>query len=291
MIKKLGNILILGAYGRLGEDLSRFLNKYHNVIRQGRHKDAQVYLPSLDVESLKQVLIEFNITSIINLIAMTNVNDCENMAGDAFFANAIIPKYIRSAVKQNNNEIFVLHISTDQIYSGHDIHEEHQVNPCNVYGASKLAGEQLINASSNTCILRTNYFGFSKVGNRSSFLDWLVTSIKAHQEISIYQDVYFTPVGSKTLCSVISMLIDNRTSGIYNFGSSKSISKADFALIVANIMEISDPRFIITDYPKASSIKRPNNMSMKSEKILNTLNMCPVAIEREVKRELETLTI
>lgn len=289
MIAKVENILILGAYGRLGENLSSFLDKYHNVTRQGRNKDAQLYLPNLNVQSLKRVLGEFKITAIINLIAMTDVNDCENIASDAFFANAIIPQYIRAAVNQCDKEIFVLHISTDQIYSGQDLHEEHQVNPCNVYGVSKLAGEQLINAPTNTCILRTNYFGLSRVNNQSSFLDWILTSIKENQEISIYQDVYFTPVGSRTLCSIILMLIDNRTSGTYNFGSNRSISKADFAMIVANAMSVLAPPFVLAEYPRNSLVNRPRNMSMNSERILSRLSIDSVNIEREVMHELQTL--
>ena len=289
MTARVENILILGAYGRLGEDLSLSLNKSHNVLRHGRNKDAQVYLPILAAQSLKQVLGEFKITTIINLIAMTDVNECEKMASDAFIANAIIPQYIRVAVNEFDSNIFVLHISTDHIYSGQDMHEEHQVKPCNVYGVSKLAGEQLINCSTNTCILRTNYFGFSKVNSRSSFLDWIVTSIKKNQEISIYQDVYFTPVGSKTLCSVISNIIDNRTSGTYNFGSNRSISKADFAKIVADAMSILHPPFILAEYPKNSLTTRPRNMSMNSERILACLAIDSVDIEREVMQELQML--
>ena len=82
--------------------------------------------------------------------------------------------------------------------------------------------------------LRTNYFGLSEVSNRSSYLNWLVESIIDNRNINIYEDIFFTPVGCQTLCSVISSIIDQRTSGTYNFGSSKNISKAEFALLVAS---------------------------------------------------------
>ena len=120
-------------------------------------------------------------------------------------------------------------------------------------------------------------------------MDWIVTSIKKNQEISIYQDVYFTPVGSKTLCSVISNIIDNRTSGTYNFGSNRSISKADFAKIVADAMSILHPPFILAEYPKTSLPTRPRNMSMNSERILACLAIDSVDIEREVMQELQML--
>ena len=85
------------------------------------------------------------------------------------------------------------------------------------------------------------------------------------------------------------MIINNRTSGIYNFGSNRSISKADFAKIVAHVMAIKDPPFIVAEYPKNSSVNRPRNMSMNSEKILARLSIEPVNIEREVIHELRMI--
>ena len=289
MMPRVENILILGAYGRLGEALSLILDTSHNVLRHGRNKDAQVYLPELTVHSLMQTLVEYKITAVINLIAFTDVNKCENETMNAFYANATIPHYIRTAVDEINRDIFVLQVSTDQIYSGIGMLDETCINPINVYSVSKFAGEQLINACANTCILRTNYFGLSLVNNRSSFLDWIVDSIQENKEISVYQDVFYTPVGSKTLCSTILMLIDDRVSGTFNFGSNKSISKADFAWIVADAMNIQDPRFVMSEYPKNALVNRPKNMSMNSKKLLNTLALDPIKIEREVKHELQTL--
>ncbi len=289
MILRVENILILGAYGRLGEDLSLFLGRYHKVFRHGRNNNAQVYIPELSVCSLTEVLSEHKITVIVNLVAMTDVNKCESAAMHAFFANALIPHYVRNAVDSFDKDIFVLQLSTDQLYSGNGMLAEECVKPINVYGISKLSGEYLINSSVNTCILRTNYFGLSAVTNRSSFLDWIVDSIQESKRISIYKNVFFTPVGSTTLCSVIAMIIENKTTGTYNLGSNKRISKADFAWAVANVMQIPNPKFTPVDYPTNALVKRPDNMSMNSEKLLNTLSIDPVLIEHEIKRELESL--
>lgn len=284
------NILILGAYGRLGEVLSLILNESHNVFRHGRNKDAQVHISELSIHSIKQVLIKYKITSVVNLVAMTDVNRCENEVSSAFHANATIPHFLRSAVDEINKDIYVLQVSTDQIYSGDGMLDETCVNPTNVYGVSKLAGEQLIYSPAKTCILRTNYFGLSKVENRSSFLDWIKNSIQNKEEISVYQDIYFTPVGSKTLCSTILKLINSNVSGIFNFGSSESISKADFACIVAKTMNVKKPKFLMTEYPNEASVIRPKNMSMNSKKISDALSLKPVKVEAEVKHELQKLS-
>ena len=79
--------------------------------------------------------------------------------------------------------------------------------------------------------------------------------------------------------------------GLYNFGSSKSISKAEFAFLVANILGVSSPNFECIEYPADAVVKRPKNMSMESQKLLNELNLDPIDVEIEVKRELRLVAV
>ena len=141
--------------------------KFHKIYRQGRHKDAQIYLSKINKDSLVHVLKDNDITVVINLIAMTDVAACEISPSDAFLANSIIPKNVREAIDEVNDKIFVLHVSTDQVYSGGEpVRRDGFESMQCVMSASKLAGEYLIDSSNNTCILRTNYFGLSEVSNR-----------------------------------------------------------------------------------------------------------------------------
>ncbi|MDA9148572.1 sugar nucleotide-binding protein [Alphaproteobacteria bacterium] len=288
---KLGfeNVLILGAYGRLGVQLSRFLENTHNVIRVGRNKDSAVIIKDFTIKTIEELLLIYNVKILINLIAATNVDDCDNYPDEAFLANSIIPHYISNAVNRLDRDVFVLHISTDQVYSGKTLHKEEDINPCNVYGVSKLSGELFIANSKNVCILRTNYFGLSHAVNNESYLDWLVSSIIAKRQISVFQNVFFTPVGCRSLCFMILRLIKKKLLGTYNFGSCRALSKAEFAEIVAKKLGVDNPKFIYSDYVSNSNIKRPLDMTMESKKLLTELLFDPIVVEDDISYELGDL--
>lgn len=285
------NILIMGAYGRLGTELGSFLAPYHNVLRLGRNKTAQVCIENLTIQAIEKVLRTYNITIIINLIANTDVDGCECDSDKAFFANAVIPQYISSALNNVNSEIFVLQLSTDQVYSEKTSHKEHQYKPCNVYGISKFSGEMAIASSSNVCVLRTNYFGLSTADNRTSYLDWLTDSIIGLKETSLFQNVFFTPIGCTRLCSIILLLLQRKLVGTYNLGSSRVISKAEFAEIVANRLGADNSHFIYSEYSSSANVKRPLDMSMDSSKLLNELMMDPIVVEDDISTELSKMAV
>ncbi len=290
MTSRSENILIMGAYGRLGTELSLFLSKTHNVLRLGRNESAQVCITDLTVSSLENVLKSYNIGIIVNLIADTDVDRCQRDPLQAFFSNAVIPQYINSAVNEVNSEIFILQVSTDQVYSGKGLHKEHQYKPCNVYGISKLAGEIAVATSGNVCVLRTNYFGFSPISNRTSYFDWLTDSITKQKKISIFQNVFFSPLGSSKLCSIILLILTRKLTGTYNLGSNRAISKAEFAQVLANKLRIFYPQFEYSDYSSRANVKRPLDMSMNSKRLLDKLKMDPIIVENEISIELSNMT-
>ena len=229
-------VLVFGAYGRLGVELSAYLENDYSIVRVGRTSAAEVCLKEFDKSAIIKLIDHYDVGTIINLIAQTDVVSCENNPMDAFFTNAVVPQNIQEAVNTFTRDIYVLHISSDQVYSGSGLHKESQISPCNVYGASKLSGEISMVNLPEVCILRTNYFGFSKAHKRSSYLDWLVSSIKESQMISVFQNVLFTPVGCISLCETIRKILEHRITGTYNFGSNRPISKAYFADTVARLL-------------------------------------------------------
>ena len=74
-------------------------------------------------------------------------------------------------------DFHLIHLSTDQVYSGFGIHKESCVNPLNVYGITKYCSE-LVASKIDSTIIRTNYHSKSLVPKRYSFSDWLVKSLK-----------------------------------------------------------------------------------------------------------------
>ena len=114
---------------------------------------------------------------IINLIAETNVDLCEKKKKHCLKVNFEIVKNIVNSVIKLKYNIFFLQISSDQVYSGKGPHDEKKIKPLNQYSLSKKYSEKW-SSKINSCILRTNFFGFSKYKNKVTFTDWIYRSLK-----------------------------------------------------------------------------------------------------------------
>ena len=88
---------------------------------------------------------------------------------------SIFVRNLVKAIKKYKNNIHLIHISTDQVYSGKGNHTESIVHPINYYGKSKLKGE-LAAKKINSTIFRTNYIGKTK--NKSNLTSWIYNNLK-----------------------------------------------------------------------------------------------------------------
>ena len=159
---------------------------------------------------------------IINLIANTDVDDCEINISKAFSINCSVLENIVSSSKDS----YLIHISTDQIYSGNGPHVEEKANPKNIYSITKYISEFIANKK-RSLILRTNFVGKS-YSEKSSFTDWVVKYSEAKKQMYLFKDLFFSPVHTSFLSDVIiKALLDNKV-GIYNLGSKNGITKANF---------------------------------------------------------------
>ena len=230
------NILVLGAYGLLGSYLCPSLSKNsYKVLRQGSSVDAELsFLPYLDDELLK--VIEKNKPKIIiNLIALTNIDNCEKDPNLAYLLNVkTVEKIIQAKAYF---DFHLIHLSTDQVYSGAGIHKENCVNPVNVYGITKYCSELLASKIGST-IIRTNYHSKSLVPKKLSFSDWLVNSFKNGDRITLFDDIYFNAVHVSFLIKIIKNSIQEKQIGTFNVGCKDSTTKAKFAISLAKLLNL-----------------------------------------------------
>ncbi len=147
-------ILLLGHKGMLGSDLLLKLSAEHEVV--GMDKEEIDIVSASDCEKAIKG-IEPDI--VINAAAYTNVDGCETAKDECFAVNAEAVKNIAEACRNKN--IRIIHFSTDYVFDGaakQPYKEDHQCNPINTYGASKMAGERYLRSLSNNYILiRTSW--------------------------------------------------------------------------------------------------------------------------------------
>jgi dTDP-4-dehydrorhamnose reductase len=227
----MARVLILGSYGLLGTVLCQALTKIgHQVFRQGRGDEAD---HQGDPNKLKDVLELLRKTLpdvVVNLVASTNVDACESDPQMAYLVNVRTIEILAIALRGSG--IYLVHVSTDQVYDGSGPHKEDTVCPCNVYGLSKYTGE-LFAATIGATVLRTNFVGRSQVLGRAAFTDWIVKSMREQSPITLFDDVLFSALHMSTLSTVIEQAIQKHPQGTFNVGCVDGISKAQFALKLA----------------------------------------------------------
>jgi dTDP-4-dehydrorhamnose reductase len=228
-------IAILGAYGLLGSSLSQRLARCgYAVLRQGRGAAAEARVDPVDNHSLIELLARNRVDVVVNLVAATNVDQCEEVPQLAYRANVKVVEALASAIRNPAVSMapHLVQISTDQVYDGIGPHGEAAADPCNVYALSKLAGEIAAEKVGAT-VLRTNYFGLSRCVGRSSLSDWIVHSLRSGERITVFDDVLFSALHIETLCEAIELAVRKRVVGTYNVGCKDGASKAQLAFGLA----------------------------------------------------------
>ena len=268
-------IMIIGANSFLGVHLSNYLKKKNIIIKCGRNKNHDIVLKNFKKEKLSKIFQKNLPDVVINLIALTDVDLCEKKHLKAEKVNSgIIKNIVNSLIEANlSDKIFLLHLSTDQVYSGKGPHKENHTNPINNYGKTKLKGERFVKKI-NGCILRTNFVGKSLNYKKKSFTDWIFESLNKKKKIQVFNNVMFSTLDVKSLCKYISLVIRKKNTGIYNLGSRNGLSKAQYAMRFAKKLKLNTKLIKIVKYNrKFLTAKRPLDMRMNLnffEKKFNT---------------------
>lgn len=286
----MSKVLIFGATGMLGSSLRPYLlHQGHEVFTAGRSESSDVlFSGSSTLLNLYKGLIKIEPEVLINLIAATNVDQCEQFPEMAHELNSEIPKCIALACHDyRGNSPHLIHISSDQVYSGSGPHLEPHPKPCNEYGASKLAGERWALEVGGT-VLRTNFVGASRKEGRDGFTDWLYKSNLSRAPINVLGDVLFSPGHIADVCEAIDLVLKNPVSGVYNYGAQSAISKSDFSFAFINGLNLN-PNLLnkcqLKDLTLAA--KRPNDMVMDISLFEKTFSKkCP-EISDVIKKSIE----
>ena len=274
--------LIIGSSGMLGEVLKKvFINESIEFITHDRTKENNTYIDEKNYKKeLDLKLITYKPKIIINLVAKTDILECEKNPQKAFQVNVDILKHL--VVNIDKNKTHLIHISTDQVYSGIGPHTEKVVDPCNVYAITKYTSE-LIAKQVNSTILRTNFVGRSLIKKRLSLSDWVIDSFKKQEKFTLYKDIRFSPLHSNFLCKIISKISSKQISGTFNLGSKNSISKADFALALAKKLNLRNDYVEINSYlNQNNAVKRPLDMSLDIKKFEKKFKIYLPTIEETI---------
>ena len=261
-------ILVTGANGQLGQCLQKISSQFEEF--EFIFTDSE----TLDITNKEEVNDFFwqNAPDFcINAAAYTAVDLAETDIEKAFLVNADGAENLAEACAENNAQF--IHVSTDYVFDGENnlaYTEEDFTNPLGVYGASKLAGDELaLEVNPCSVILRTSWV-YSEFGK--NFVKTMLNLFATKEELSIVADQFGQPTNANDLAEAIMKIIKSEkiTPGIFNFSNLGRISWFDFA---EKIAELSDAKIKLnaietSQYPTPA--KRPKNSVLDLGKISKT---------------------
>lgn len=264
-------ILVTGANGQLGSELAELAVNYP----QYEWIFADRSLITLDnIELLQLQLAEIKPGIILNCAAYTAVDKAESEKELAFTINHLATAAI--ADYAFTNKVSLIHISTDYVFDGTSavaLNEQALTNPINVYGESKLEGENAcLLANPDAIIIRTSWV-YSKFGN--NFVKTMQRLMQEKEAINVVNDQIGSPTAAADLAQVMMSILGspNWSPGIYNYSNEGEISWYDFAISIKEIGNYTCKVGGIPSIAYPTPAKRPNYSLLDKAKIKKIYNV------------------
>lgn len=251
-------VLVTGMSGMLGGVLAKaWLQKYRLSTVMGKQ---QFNFALDDYERLYQVTRP---DVVVHAAALTNLEYCENNPEETLLVNGKSVGKLVSAMP----EARVIFISSDAVFPPNtkNATENTETNPQTIYGQAKELGEQLLLKAKNGSIIRTTIVGRNINKPGSSLTEWIVNSLKNKQEITLFDDVWFTPISVWHLREALEWVIENETPRILHIAGGERVTKYQYGFELARMLKL--PTKLIKKGKLRDSgmtAKRSNEMSLDS---------------------------
>ena len=226
----LPRILITGGSGQVGHYLKAQLEGCAEL-----SVPDSTALNIADRRSVRQTVETFRPDYIINAAAYTAVDKAESDAERAFAVNREGARHLAEAAEAAGAAM--LHISTDYVFDGAGgapYDEAAQTAPQNIYGASKLAGEQAVLAACRRAVVMRTSWVFGAHGQ--NFVKTMLRLGRERDSLGIVADQYGAPTAAADIAAALITIVRRHTpeqlaerAGIYHYCGSPYASWFEFA--------------------------------------------------------------
>jgi dTDP-4-dehydrorhamnose reductase len=258
--------LVIGSSGQLGQDL---MSTFGDNTVGLTHADVDV----TDGVSVSRIVREHQPDWVINTAAFHRVDDCELNPTLAFAVNAIGAANVARATAETGAG--VVFYSTDYVFSGEgrprrDPHtESSKPDPCNVYGASKVAGEHLVmNANPRHLVIRSaGLYGTATSRKGWTFPELMVSKGQSDGWVKVVTDQVLSPTYTHDLARTTQALMEREARGLFHLTHEGECSWYEFAQATFDITGIAvnlEPTATVTGERRA---RRPPYSALASERL------------------------
>ena len=236
-------VIITGKDGQLGFELSQIQEQYSNQFNflfTNRND-----LDLMNEEAISSFIIKHQPQYFINCAAYTAVDKAETEKDTAYAINATAPATIAKLCKTINCQL--IHISTDYVFDGEKktpYLPTDTINPINIYGASKAAGEKLVVENNNQSIIIRTSWVYSTHGK--NFVKTMLRLMAEKEEISVVEDQIGCPTYAADLANAIMQMVVKLNgdksfshSNMYHYSNTGNISWFQFAQAIQEIAQLN----------------------------------------------------
>lgn len=295
------SILLTGGSGLLAVNWFYSKNNEYSVYlglneRKIHPDDCQVIcLNFFSEESLMKQIETVGPSVVIHTAGLTSVEKCENNPELAFHINVELSCMVANVTKRLG--VRLVHISTDHLFEGNAsmLSEDEPRQAINIYGITKaLAESKIEEINPEALIIRTNFYAWG-TSYRKSFSDYIIESLRNEELLSLFDDVYYTPILAENLINTVHELLERNEKGIFNIVSDDRISKYDFGILIAEEFGLDKTKIErCSIYNKLNLVRRPHDMSLSNQKVKKLLGKNLGTVKQHISQlhqeEFETKT-
>ena len=272
-------ILVAGADGQVGTEMVRLADDEFQVAGLTRGD-----LDITDRDAIARRLDEYEPDFLVNCAAYTAVDRAEDEPELAYRVNADAVGWLGEACDARG--VGVIHFSTDYVFDGTKdgpYTEDDTPNPLNVYGASKLEGENRLRAATNRHLILRVSWVFGRIGR--SFVDTILRLARERDELTVVDDQVGAPSPADAIAATVRSIAEQPGGledawGAYHFSTVPVVSWCGFAREMLAIREevcsLCPPILrAVTSEQWAAKAPRPRNSQLDSSKLTNAFVFSP----------------
>ena len=258
-------VVVLGGSGMLGSDLGAILAERHEVMAPP-HSAVDVLIP----DQIRRALDATRAHAVVNCVALADVDRCEREPDLAWQVNADAVRYIASACRERS--VHLVHVSTDYVFDGKKdapYVESDRTRPVQVYGKSKLAGEQnALTVAGKAAVVRTSWL-FGRSG-KDKFANKVVAAGRGGGEVKAVSDWFGSPTSTVDLSQAIRGILEQGATGVFHAANPGAISRLEQAQEI--LASLGSHKATLTPVASATLLKldaaRPRYTALASERLV-----------------------
>lgn len=217
-------VLVTGVTGQLGYDVAKELERRHIEYKGVGSKDMDLTVPS----EVEKVVTAYHPDAVIHCAAYTAVDKAEDEYGRAMDVNAKGTLALAKAAKKIDAKM--LYISTDYVFDGigsKPFAADATKGPLNVYGLTKLFGEQAVQMEMIKYFIVRISWVFGKNGN--NFIKTMLRMGQSHDELTVVADQWGSPTYTADLAPLLCDMVETDKYGVYHATNEGITNWAEFA--------------------------------------------------------------